>query len=138
MATRSTIAVVNPDNTVDQIYCHWDGYIDNNGKILLEHYTDYNKIKELIDLGSISQLEKNVNPSTESHAFNNAEPDVVVAYHRDRGEDKHINHFNTLTEFYDEYQGEEFNYLWNGEWLVQYDTSDWNSVQQELKKDGKL
>ena len=48
MATRSTIAVVNPDNTVTQIYCHWDGYLSHNGRILKESYTDLNAVKELI------------------------------------------------------------------------------------------
>ena len=31
MATRSTIAMEQPDGRVMQIYCHWDGYLGHNG-----------------------------------------------------------------------------------------------------------
>ena len=44
MGTRSTIGLEYPDGTVRGIYCHWDGYPDNNGKILVEHYTTPEKI----------------------------------------------------------------------------------------------
>ena len=40
MATRSTIALEFADGTVQQVYCHWDGYIDHNGKILFENYSN--------------------------------------------------------------------------------------------------
>ena len=56
MATRSTIALEFADGTVQQVYCHWDGYLDNNGKILFENYTDAFKLRELIDLGDLSSL----------------------------------------------------------------------------------
>ena len=44
MATRSTIALEFADGTVQQVYCHWDGYLDYNGKLLAEHYTDLSLI----------------------------------------------------------------------------------------------
>jgi len=55
MATRSLIAL---DNTgvFTSIYCHWDGYLSVNGKILLENYTDINEVEELLDLGDLSTL----------------------------------------------------------------------------------
>ena len=37
MGTRSSIAIKTEDG-IKAIYCHWDGYIDNNGRILKEHY----------------------------------------------------------------------------------------------------
>ena len=40
MATRSVIGIVNLDKSITGIYCHYDGYPENNGKILLNHYTD--------------------------------------------------------------------------------------------------
>jgi hypothetical protein len=43
MGTRSTIAIQNADNTVTGIYCHWDGYVEHNGKILNENYTTESK-----------------------------------------------------------------------------------------------
>jgi len=108
MATRSTISVVNTrtkDGQGRTIYCHWDGYPSNNGRILLEHYKDAKKVNALIDLGDISSLAENVSPGKEGirrkmnanyeydlmptkepHSFDEPHQGVVVAYGRDRGE----------------------------------------------------
>ena len=40
MATRSNIGIVNEDDSITAIYCHWDGYPEHNGKILLNHYNN--------------------------------------------------------------------------------------------------
>ena len=60
MATRSTIALEYADGTVDQVYCHWDGYIDHNGKILFENYSNPFILRDLIDMGDISSLGPNI------------------------------------------------------------------------------
>ena len=60
MATRSTIALEFADGTVGKVYCHWDGYLENNGKLLLNNYTDPFKLRDLIDLGDISSLGPNI------------------------------------------------------------------------------
>lgn len=60
MGTRSTIALEFADGTVEQVYCHWDGYLEHNGKILQEHYTDPFKLRDLIDLGDLSSLRPEV------------------------------------------------------------------------------
>lgn len=39
MSTRSTIAIENANGTIKKVYCHFDGYIEHNGKILAEHYS---------------------------------------------------------------------------------------------------
>jgi hypothetical protein len=116
MATRSTISVVDTrtkDGSGRTIYCHWDGYLQNNGLILLESYTNPDKINALIDLGDISSLRENVVPKKEGvlskmnenykydliptkepHSFDNPHNGVVVAYMRDRGEkDCHASSF---------------------------------------------
>ena len=85
MATRSRIAIELPDGTVKSIYCHWDGSPDTNGVTLMKHYQERKKVEDLIALGSLSILAKNIEP-TEKHTFSNPQSDVVVAYHRDRGE----------------------------------------------------
>ena len=54
MATRSRIGIENEDGTVSSVYCHWDGYPSGNGRTLVEYYSDREKVKELIALGSIS------------------------------------------------------------------------------------
>ena len=82
MGTRSIIAK-ETDKGFESIYCHWDGYVEHNGKILKEHYQDPNKVDELIDLGDISSLGDEIG---EKHDFDDHDPKVVTAYHRDRGE----------------------------------------------------
>jgi hypothetical protein len=68
------------------VYCHWDGYLENNGKILLEHY-DSAKANHLVALGDLSSLDKNVEiPEGESHSFQVPLDGVTVFYGRDRGE----------------------------------------------------
>jgi hypothetical protein len=87
MATRSAIAIENEDGSVTAIYCHWDGYLSNNGRILLEHYSDRNKVQELIKLGDISSLREEIYPPKDKlHSYDNPLEDVTIAYHRDRGE----------------------------------------------------
>ena len=66
MGTRSTIALEFADGTVEQVYCHWDGYLDHNGAILKEHYSNPFKLRELIDLGDLSSLRPEIGTK---HAF---------------------------------------------------------------------
>ena len=35
MGTRSRIGIEMPDHSVVSVYCHWDGYVEGNGKILV-------------------------------------------------------------------------------------------------------
>ncbi len=118
MATRSRIGIELEDGVIESIYCHWDGYPENNGKILLEHYQDPNKIKALISLGSISSLGHNVIPSG-AHDFDNPEELVTVAYARDRGETLDIRKDTSVINFLKS-DIEEFGYLFTkeGEWIV--------------------
>lgn len=81
MATRSTIAIRIDRTTIQSIYCHWDGYPNHNGKILLEHYTDPKKIQKLIALGNLSTLAKNIGTK---HEFERGALDECTAYGRDR------------------------------------------------------
>lgn len=47
MSTRSTIAIENEDGTIKKVYCHFDGYLSHNGRILAEQYNCYDKWKSL-------------------------------------------------------------------------------------------
>jgi hypothetical protein len=126
MATRSNIAYRTVDGRIVSVYCHWDGYPENNGRILAEHYTDNDKIVELITLGGISSLRPEVG---EKHGFSYRETDMTdeafeaaygnmtTFYCRDRGEELVVNIYNDIPSWIDEM--EEYAYLWNGtEWLV--------------------
>lgn len=70
MSTRSNIGVLNNDGTVTAIYCHWDGYVEYNGRILSEHYQEVEKVKELISGGDLSSLRQKIKPAGE-HSFEN-------------------------------------------------------------------
>ena len=72
MATRSLIGIKLNDNIVKTIYCHWDGYPEHNGAILMNHYNTPAAITALMELGDLSALAET--------------PDQCTAYHRDRKE----------------------------------------------------
>lgn len=56
MATRSTIAILNEDGTVSQIYCHWDGYLDGVGTELIESYNSRELVNALMIEGDHSTI----------------------------------------------------------------------------------
>jgi hypothetical protein len=56
MATRSMIGVQRDNGTIEAIYCHWDGYIEHHGPILLNAYNGPRKIEALIRQGDLSSL----------------------------------------------------------------------------------
>lgn len=89
MSTRSRIGIEIEKGKYKHIYCHFDGYPENNGVILIDHYKDREKIEKLIALGDISSLGEKVEPDPNfEHSFDygKRQEDVVVAYGRDRGE----------------------------------------------------
>lgn len=123
MATRSTIAVEMPSGIVQSVYCHWDGYLDHNGRILLEHYSDLNTAADLINGGQISSLRKTIGVK---HSFDTREPefaDMTTYYGRDRGEtDVSYNTYSSFEDYQKRHQGEEYDYILraDGNWYVTY------------------
>ena len=134
MATRSTIALEFADGTVQQVYCHWDGYLDNNGTILLNNYSDPFKLRELIDLGDISSLGPNIGEAHEFDcphkygtpeyaAWTEAKREVTTFYGRDRGESgTEARKFKDYADYRANAQGEEYNYILrrDGNWYVEF------------------
>lgn len=142
MATRGTISIVTErtkDGSGRTIYTHWDSYPSNNGRILLEHYKDAEKINSLIDLGDISVLAENVSPGKEGirrkmnanyeydliptkepHSFDKPHDGVVIAYMRDRKEkDVEAHSFQGKTP--NKKLSEEYDYLFvesENKWYV--------------------
>ena len=96
MGTRSRIAIKDGD-TFKSVYCHWDGYIEYNGRMLHEHYGRF-KAEALIGLGDISSLKPEIG---EKHLFSAAEASIpedvyeamdadgewTTFYGRDRGDE---------------------------------------------------
>ena len=137
MATRSNIGIVNDNGSVTGIYCHWDGYPENNGKLLLKHYNTTGIVYELMDLGNLSYLAENLYCDDNNHSFNNPAPGVCVAYGRDRGE-KNVDSksFTNISEF-EEFAGNswaDYQYLFNnGKWTYRESRSDkWNDLTLDV------
>ena len=72
MATRSVIAKLD-DRGIQAIYCHNDGYLSNNGKLLDQHYQGIDNVNQLLAEGDISSLKDTISDT--------------IFYARDRGEE---------------------------------------------------
>ena len=120
MATRSVIAKLD-DKGVQAIYCHNDGYLSNNGKILDLYYTDNtdeqdakDKVNELLAGCDISSLKDTI--------------EDTIFYMRDRGESNKeattLKDESALLEFAFESCDAEVVYMFAyGSWYV-YDNSN--------------
>ena len=60
MGTRSNIGYQNENKSMDVMYCHYDGYLDHNGRILLEHYNSEEDARALVDNGYARSLKPTV------------------------------------------------------------------------------
>ena len=119
MSTNSNIALEHNDGSVDRIYCHWDGYPDNNGRILLENYTTADQVAEMLALGDMSSLGENISETT--------------FYARDREEDlEKPTRFNSSEEAKNDM--EEFLYIFtkDGKWIVSDYSEEFRPVDEVL------
>jgi hypothetical protein len=134
MSTRSTISVLQKDNSVKSIYCHWDGYLSGAGETLLTYYNSYEKANQLIALGNLSSLYENLNPLPEApeafpksditeilttHSYDRPQRGVTMAYHRDRKEKFEQEVHSSLEEFNRDNDFQCYNYLFKDrQWYV--------------------
>lgn len=127
MATRSRIGVLGDDGQVESIYCHFDGYISNNGDLLQNHWSHPEKMTSLLRGGDIGSLGEGVSDT--------------LFYLRDRGEsgcESIVHPLNSWPSY-----GQEFEYLFNmklGTWAVRRVNGDgeegagpWVSLVEALK-----
>ena len=151
MGTRSTIALEFADGTVQQVYCHWDGYLEHNGKILFEHYSNPFILRDLIDMGDISSLGRIVGTK---HPFSPHEGDTQKAqydaamaagattfYGRDRGENGvSARAFANFEDYVANHQYEEYEYILrtDGNWYVSKHDGPYvllgEAIAEELKE----
>ena len=126
MSTNAAIGLTMPDGTIKAVHLHWDGYIAHGGagETLAEHYKDREKVEKLIALGFLSSLGAEVAPDPASpHSWKNPQPNVTVAYHRDRNDPlEPAIVFKDKDSFAEEAKGSlwaEYAYLFeDGRWLV--------------------
>ena len=133
MGTRSAIGFVEYDGSVVGIYCHWDGYLEHNGRILVEHYNDTYKALELIELGDISSLRPEIGEkhpfsphgsNMSSEKYNELYGNMTTAYSRDRGENCPAREFSDAKAFREYYSDAEYFYL--------YDGKEWSYVDNKM------
>ena len=130
MGTRSRIGVMHGDK-LKSVYCHWDGYLSNNGKILQNHY-DSAKANHLVSLGDLSSLGTTIG---EKHDFD-TRTDCCTFYGRDReetGVDFTVD--QSYDEFLSKYYDYEYYYIMNdGVWYVgvSYEDEDTGMVPEQL------
>lgn len=121
MATHSTIAVEKEDGSVEQIYVHWDGYIEYTGVILQDNYSEYNKIIELMREGQILVLKE--------------EP---ADCERPSDDPVNKNVYENTHDYLGNFPREEYNYFWKYSekcWYVNQlylDGDDWMNLEVEL------
>lgn len=60
MGTRSNIGILYADGSVETIYCHWDGYFENNGLILYENYNSSELVKKLLKKRKHEQFKRKI------------------------------------------------------------------------------
>lgn len=160
MSTRSRIGIIRekPEGgtpIVESIYCHFDGYPEGVGQMLLDNWTDEAKVNELIGLGDISSLGSVIG---EKHDFDSHHPSLLfddsvseeerrrleeespygkgwtLAYRRDRGEKDVDSVVHPIDEFPN--YGQEAEYVFDPEeglWRVRSETLNpvgWNTVAQ--------
>ena len=124
MGTRSDIIAQLSDGRWARIYCHWDGYLEHNGRILFDHYTSQEKIDKLMALGDLSVLGPEIGEkhpfdpprygTKEYEAFKKKYDGMCVAYGRDRGEtETEAKIGETLLDVWpEEGTWTEFTYVW--------------------------
>jgi hypothetical protein len=147
MGTRSTIALEFADGSVQQVYCHWDGYLDHNGRILQEHYSDPFKLRDLIDLGDISSLRPEIgaghpfsqfDTTMTTEQFDALYGEMTTFYGRDRKESGcNAKKFKDYADYVANHQYEEYEYILRAcgdkaVWFVKCHSEDWKTLEQAM------
>jgi hypothetical protein len=146
MGTRSTIALEFADGTVEQVYCHWDGYLAHNGQILLKHYSNPFILRDLIDLGDISSLKPTIGTqhafshfgtTLDQEAYTFLYGEMTTFYGRDRGETGvGAKKFNDFQDYLVRHQYEEYEYILrkDGNWYVKQHDNEYELLAPALAK----
>ena len=105
MGTRSRVGVMH-GSTCKSVYCHYDGYLEYTGKLLLDHYNSATA-NQLVALGDNSGVQKTLEG---------------MNFYSDRGEtDVSWQVAHTFEEFLDQVHncgGEYYYIMRDGEWYA--------------------
>ena len=128
------------EDTYKGVYCHYDGYLDYNGVMLLEHYNSKERVEELLSYGNISSLREKITPEKGStHSFDKPDKDVTVFYGRDRGEKGQEAFTCTKEELTDPHSWINYIYVFdNGNWyyseIEHYGFSEFRPLAPAIQK----
>lgn len=131
MGTRARIAIAEPNSRYRSIYTHWDGYPEHHGPILLEHWTNPEKVNRLMTIGDLSSFAEEIG---RKHDFdwmmkrNKMKPARIAtlkkqcnSYARDRGETDcsaiQSDSFSDLARLADKCGAEYLYVLYDEKWL---------------------
>jgi hypothetical protein len=70
------IGIVNEDGSVTATYCHYDGYLEGNGRTLVNVYNSSDRALAVATAGYLSGLSENLNESIETSVHKNEKPVV--------------------------------------------------------------
>ena len=127
MSTRSIIGIINDDNSVNSVYCHYDGYPMYTGYFLKRFFDTTEKVNNLISGGDISQLASKSNWENVQYPMINNKQVLKTLYYIDRPKSeisfekweyvKPQKH-KDLLEFFKRDDGDEYKYLFlpSGNW----------------------
>jgi hypothetical protein len=134
MSTNSTIALELDNGKIGQVYCHYDGGLEHNGRFLKENWNDASKLIQLIDHGNLISLGKDIglqhpdrNPyiwgSDKYYDWRDQHSNWCTFFGRDKNESNvGPNWFNDLKDYYLHLQKREYNYILknNNVWYVSF------------------
>ena len=135
MATRAAviIEVKGKNHSYEGVYLHFDGYPEGAGQMLVDHYNNDSKVKNLISHGGISSLGEMIGEKQDFMGFR--APQQCRFYHRDRGDELDIEEleYDEISKFADDC-GAEFTYLYEGGvWMVK-EEPQFKGLMSLLKK----
>ena len=85
MSTHSEIVVEHADGSASVVYCHFDGYPENQMPLLEGNYYTQGLADELVRFGNMSYLGKCA-AAPPGHSYDKPVAGYTVYYGRDRGE----------------------------------------------------
>lgn len=139
MSTRSIIAKQVDEDKYLTIFCHYNGYPDDNGATLVKHYNTPERVDALLALGDLEVLCEKIEPTPQTaHTADVPQPGVTVAMQRDM----HLSGCEavemTREELIEpEYEGIEYTYVFSqdGKWLY-FPTGEeyeWRDLKEDLE-----
>lgn len=116
MATRSIIGILHDNNTIESIYCHFDGYPSNTGYFLLTYYNTKQKVLDLISKGDLSSLASSFDWNEKELPKIDNKIQLTPRHYSKRKDQpepstRPIVH-DIQIKFFDDLMGEEFKYLY--------------------------